>query len=153
MRKSGKVSKKDIDLTWFKTHSGGCMLALSFVLPVFVMLVSYNASAIYPFGEDRFQYMDFYHQYLQFFTEFVRSVRSGRGIFYSWNMGLGTNFLALYGYYLASPLHLLGLLVPESHLGDFLAYLVVCKAGLCGLTTYLYLNHRGTHNVSAHANR
>lgn len=133
---------RDLDLSWFKEHSAVCMAALSFLLPVFVMLVSYNASGIYPFGEEQFLYMDYYHQYLPFFTAFVRDVRGGSGIFYNWNAGLGTNFYVLYVYYLASPFHLLGLLVPTAHLGDFLAYLVVCKAGLGGLSSYLYLYHR-----------
>ena len=123
-------------------HTDVWMRTAAFLLPVFVMLASFNVSSIRPFGNEYFQYMDFYHQYVPFFTEFIRAVRSGDGIFYSWKAGLGSDFYALYGYYLASPLNWLGLLVPERYLGDFLAYLVVVKTGLCGLSVYCYLDAR-----------
>lgn len=135
-------------------YSAVFMAALSFLLPVFIMLVSYNASGIYPFGDEQFSYMDFYHLYLPFFKEFVRDTRAGKGIFYSWNAGLGTNLYLLYATNLSSPFHLWGLVVPETHICDFLAYLVVFKTGLCGLCAYLFLYHRrfsrvqGTENTN-----
>lgn len=64
-------------------------------------------------------------------------------------MGIGSNFLALYVYYLACPLHFLGALVPKAHIMEFLSYLVVCKVGLCGLTACLYLQrHFHTRSFS-----
>jgi len=118
------------------------MAALSFLLPVFIMLVSYNASGIYPFGDEQFSYMDLYHLNLPFLRELLRNIKSGAGMFYSRNAGLGTNLYVLYAAYLADPFCFIGLFVPESRLGDVLAYLVVFKAGLCGLCAYLFLDHR-----------
>ena len=83
--------------------------------------------------------MDMYHQYMPFFSEFVDKIRAGEGLAYSWNVGIGSNFLALYVYYLASPLHWLAFLVPKQFLLEFMSYLVIIKIGLCGLTFCMYL--------------
>lgn len=114
-------------------------LILSFVVPVVIMLSIFIARGIYPFGDRSFLYSDMYHQYMPFFSEFLRKMKVGEGLSYSFQTGIGSNFLALYVYYLASPLHYLALLVPEAHLMEFMSYLVVVKIGLCGLTFFLYL--------------
>ena len=116
--------------------------ALAFLLPVTVMLIVFVIDGIYPFGDRSFLCTDLYHQYMPFFTEFVRSVKSGQGISYTWNIGVGSNFLALYVYYLASPFHWLGLLVPESHIMEFLTYLVVAKTGACGWSAFWFFCSR-----------
>lgn len=114
-------------------------LILSFVLPVVIMLSIFVIKGIYPFGDRSFLFSDMYHQYMPFFHEFLMKIKGGEGLAYSWNVGIGSNFLALYVYYLASPLHWLAFLVPQAHLMEFLSYLVVVKVGLCGLTATLYL--------------
>lgn len=118
---------------------------LSFFLPVFVMLTGFVLVGIYPFGNRSFLSTDMYHQYMPFFSQFMRAVKGGEGIFYTWNVGIGTNFLALYVYYLASPFHWLGLLVPEAYYIEFLTYLVVVKIGLCGLASYCFFRERGRY--------
>ncbi|MCM1225644.1 MAG: YfhO family protein, partial [Lachnospiraceae bacterium] len=80
-----------------------------------------------------------YHQYMPFFSELLHKVRGGENLSFSFHVGIGSNFLALFVYYLASPFHIFSLLVPESHLMEFMSYLIVFKIGLCGLTFYLYL--------------
>lgn len=117
-------------------------LILSFALPVIIMLAIFIANGIYPFGNRSFLYSDMYHQYMPFFSEFLNKIRAGEGLAYSYHVGIGSNFLALYVYYLASPLHWLALLVPEAFLMEFMSYLVVLKIGFCGLTFFLYLKNR-----------
>lgn len=111
---------------------------LSFILPVAVMLVLFAVKGIYPFGDRSFLSGDLYHQYMPFFSELLRKVRGGEGLNFSFHVGIGSNFLALFVYYLASPFHILALLVQEGHLVEFIGYLVVLKTGLCGLTACLY---------------
>lgn len=119
----------------------------AFILPVVIMLAIFMIRGIYPFGDRSFLFSDMYHQYMPFFSEFLRKIKEGEGLAYSYNVGIGSNFLALYVYYLASPLHWLAFLVPESHLMEFMSYLVVVKIGLCGLTSSYYLRKRfGTGN-------
>ena len=125
--------------------------ALSFLLPVSIMIVLFAVKHIYPFGERTFLSADLYHQYMPFFREFVHKARTGESLSFSFNVGIGSNFLALFGYYLASPFHLFGLLLPESSLIEFLSYLTVLKTGLCGLTCFLYLQrHFQCESAEAH---
>lgn len=118
---------------------------LAFGLPVAVMLVIIFAKGIYPFGDRSFLYMDMYHQYMPFLRELMRAVREGDGLQFTWNVGIGSNFLALYVYYLACPLNWLALLVPDAYLMEFMTALIVAKIGLCGLTSYVYLEKVSRH--------
>lgn len=124
-------------------------LVAAWAIPTFVMLAIFFLKSIFPFGGRSFLYMDMYHQYMPFFSELYDKLRGGESLFYTWNVGIGSNFLALYTYYLACPLHLLGALVPKAYIMEFLSYLVVCKVGFCGLTACLYLQRRfQTRSVS-----
>lgn len=111
----------------------------SFLVPVLIMLVIFVIQHIYPFGERSFLHIDMYHQYFPFLVEFYHKLKDGESLFYSWNTGIGSNFLALYVYYLASPANWFCVLVPEKFLMEFLSYMVVIKIGLCGLTFTYYI--------------
>lgn len=118
------------------------VLALAFAVPAVIMLVLFILREIFPFGDRSFLFSDMYHQYMPFFSEFVHKIKAGEGVSYSYNVGIGSNFLALYVYYLASPLHWLAFLFPEKYLMEFMSYLVIIKIGLCGLTSAIYLRER-----------
>lgn len=111
---------KNIKIKWEKPEAGKVALACSFLCPVAVMLLLFIINGIYPFGDRSFLSADLYHQYMPFFSEFLRKLRGGENLFFSYQVGIGSNFLALFVYYLASPLHFLALLVPESHLIEFI---------------------------------
>ncbi len=148
MQKGMVMNKLGILRKWKNRKAG----ALSFILPVAVMLVLFAVKKIYPFGDRSFLSADLYHQYMPFFSELVHKVRAGEDMGFSFQVGIGSNFLALFGYYLASPFHLFGLVVPERYLTEFLSYLTVFKIGLCGLTGYLYLRRhfqRGDQGAGA----
>ncbi|MBR1855401.1 MAG: YfhO family protein [Lachnospiraceae bacterium] len=133
------VWNKEVDWAWFKTHSAVCMGVLAFFLPVWITFVTFYASAIYPFGEDTFARIDLFLQYIPFFTEYTRQLKAGQGIAYTWNLGMGSNMLELYGYYLSSPFYWLGALIPEQYHVEFVSWLVLPKMGLCGLFSYIFL--------------
>lgn len=95
---------------------------------------------VYPFGERTFLRTDLYNQYAPFFSEFWRKLRSGDSLAYSWNVGMGSNFWALYAYYLASPFNFLVVFVPQTHIIEFMTALIVIKIGLSGFTFAWYLN-------------
>ena len=113
---------------------------LSFTLPVIIMLLIFIVRGIYPFGDESFLHVDMYHQYFPFLTEFYHKLKNGETLFYSWNTGIGSNFLALYVYYLASPFNWLVIFCPESLLIEFMTYLIVLKIGLSGLAFSYYLS-------------
>lgn len=112
---------------------------LSFLLPVLVMLVIFSVRGIYPFGSESFLRIDMYHQYAPFFMAFRDKLTHADSLLYTWNIGLGMNFLALYVYYLASPLNFLLFLVPRGLVIEFMTLLVLLKIGLCGLSMCVYL--------------
>ncbi len=115
------------------------MYFFAFLIPAVIMLVLFVIRGIYPFGDRSFLFADMYHQYMPFFSELLHKVRGGESLNFSFNVGIGSNFLALFVYYLASPFHIFSLLVPESFLIEFMSYLIVLKIGLAGLTFYLYV--------------
>jgi len=122
---------------------------VSFVIPFLTMLVLFAINRIFPFGDRSFLNIDMYHQYFPFLIEFFHKLKSGDSLFYSWNAGIGSNLIALYAYYLASPINWLCVLVPEAFLMEFMTYLVVVKIGLCGLTASVYLSkHFQTQKMS-----
>ena len=100
----------------------------SFLLPFLSMMAIFIGNGIYPFGDQSFMHSDMYHQYVPFLEEFVRKVRDGEPLYYSWRIGMGSNYLSLYGYYSASPFNWLMLLLPEKYLIEFMSYLVVFLA-------------------------
>lgn len=124
----------------FVTENKICFL--SFLLPFLCMMAIFIGNGIYPFGDQSFMHSDMYHQYVPFLEEFLRKVKAGEPLFYSWNIGMGSNYLALYIYYSASPLNWLMLLVPAQYLIEFMSYMVVFKIGLCGFTFAYYLKQR-----------
>ena len=116
-------------------------LALAFLCPfvgmIFVMIISQYA----PFGQYSMLYSDMYHQYYPFFVAFRDALRSGEGLLYSWSVGMGMDYLGLISYYLASPLNLLSVIVPEGWLLAFFSFLVPVKLGLAGLFFAIFLKN------------
>ncbi len=108
-------------------------LALAFAIPCVGMLFVMLISGYEPFGKYSMLYSDMYHQYYPFFVEFRRALREGKGLMYTWSVGMGMDYLSLIAYYLASPLNLLSVLVPETWLLEFFSLLMPVKLGLAGL--------------------
>ena len=114
-------------------------LALSFAIPVVGVLFVMLFSQYTPFGKYSMLYSDMYHQYYPFFKAFRAAILSGDSLLYSWDVGMGMDYLGLISYYLASPLNLLSILVPESILLEFFSLLVPIKLGFAGLFFGIFL--------------
>ena len=114
-------------------------LIAAFVVPVVIMLIIFVQRGIFPFGEETFLRTDMYHQYAPFFSEFQYKLTHGGSLLYSWDVGMGVNFSALYAYYLASPFNWLLLLCPKGLVIEFMTYQIVLKIGLSGLSMAYYL--------------
>lgn len=108
-------------------------LFLAFLFPCVGMLLVMLVSGYEPFGKYSMLYSDMYHQYFPFFTAYRRALLSGQSLLYSWNVGMGMDYLGLISYYLASPLYLLSIFVPEGWLLEFFSLLMPVKLGLAGL--------------------
>ena len=80
-------------------------LVAAFFVPVVAMIIIFAQRGIFPFGEECFLRTDMYHQYAPFFSEFQYKLTHGGSLLYSWDIGMGVNFSALYAYYLARPVN------------------------------------------------
>lgn len=113
----------------------------AFGLPFLICVIICIGNGVYPFGDNCILHIDMYHQYCPFFTEFLNKLQTGGSLQYSWNLGLGSDFVSLYAYYLASPLNFLILLCPKSHVIEFMTLLIILKISASGLTFFLYIRH------------
>ena len=121
-------------------------LAIAFAIPVVGMLCLMIVAGCRPFGSNAMLYSDMYHQYYPFFKAFRRALLSGDSLLYSWNVGMGMDYLGLISYYLASPLNLLSVLVPEGILLEFYSLLMPVKLGLASLFFAIFLKHMFQRN-------
>lgn len=116
------------------------VLFLSFSLPLLLLLTAYLIMQFWPVGDRSPLTIDLYHQYVAFISELRRKILNGESLFYSWSVGLGTNFYALLAYYAASPMNLFLLLFPPNFVTEAVTFLIITKIGLSGLSfaTLLY---------------
>lgn len=114
-------------------------LGAAFLVPLLITIIVCIDHGIYPFGEQCMLQVDMYHQYCPFFSELMDKLRSGGSIFYTWNVGLGADFISLYAYYLASPLNLLVVFCPADYVIEFMTLLVVLKTAFAGVTFAYYV--------------
>ncbi len=128
-----------------------CLFA--FIIPVVILSVVFISRGVYPFGDSIYLRSDAYHQYAPFYKELYRKLTEGESLFYSWNIGMGVNFTALYAYYLASPINLLlGIIAVKGNILVTMDVLIIIKTGICGLTfAYYLLKHFEKINYAAPA--
>ena len=71
---------------------------LAFLIPFCGMLLVMLVCGYHPFGTSAMLYSDNYHQYYPFFAAFRRALRSGSSLLYSWDVGMGVDYLGLIAY-------------------------------------------------------
>lgn len=112
---------------------------LSFLLPLILLISMIISKHVFPFGEKCILRTDFYHQYLPFHAELQNKLKNFESLFYTYKVGLGTNFITLFAYYLASPINILLLLVPEKYIIEYITVALILKISLSSLTFTFYL--------------
>ena len=130
----------DMKLAQFKT-SKWYSLALAFAIPFGAFSVLMIIMGVVPFDHYSLLYSDMYHQYFPFFKAFRQALLSGESLLYNWDVGMGIDYLGLVSYYLASPLNLLSVLVPEEGLLIYFSWLVPIKLGLASLFFAIFLKN------------
>lgn len=123
---------------YLKKNNRGAYLA-AFLIPLLICVIICIGNEVYPFGSQCILHVDMYHQYCPFFVEFLNKLRSGGSLMYSWNLGLGSDFVSLYAYYLASPLNWLIVLWPSGYVIEFMTVLILVKIALSGLAFFYFL--------------
>ena len=105
---------------------------LSGVLSLAAMCVVYSFVGMWPFGEKSGMMVDMHHQYAPLLSGLRDTLLNGDLSLYSFEVGLGANYLSLAAYYLASPFNLLLLLFPENLLAEGILFITLLKNALCG---------------------
>ena len=113
--------------------------ALAFAFPVIGILIVMMIGGYTPFGEYSMLYSDMYHQYYPFFKAYREALLSGDSLLYNWSVGMGMDYLGLISYYLASPLNLLSVFVPESWLLPYFSLLTPSNIGLASMFFAIFL--------------
>lgn len=114
-------------------------LILSFFIPMIFLGIGFVLQKVHPFGDRQILVTDFWHQYYPFLRLLHEKLQSGGSLLYTWDSGLGTNFLSMLAYYAASPLNLLTAFVPESVLREAVTVELLLKVGFAGLFFALFL--------------
>ena len=113
------------------------ILSLSFLLPTLLALGAFAVMGLAPFGEKSVLIMDMSDQYI----EFLCGLKNG-DVYFSWSKSLGTGYVGVFAYYVASPLSALTLLVPNEAMPVGVLFLTALKIGLCGLSFAALLLYR-----------
>lgn len=111
------------------------------MIPPLILGLVYLMHGISPWGDKTVLISDLSGQYIDFYSAYYEILSQGRSILYSWQAGMGLNFLGLFSYYLASPFSALVLLFDKQHLTDALLFITLLKVGSAGLTFAFYAGY------------
>jgi uncharacterized membrane protein YfhO len=115
----------------------------TFGISFLIMMIGFAALGLFPFGKSQIMVIDSWHQYYPFLQELHEKLQHGDSLFYSWNMGMGSNFILVMAYYAFSPIYLLSVVFPREYLREFMMLATAIKIALAGSFFAIYL--RGTY--------
>lgn len=122
---------------------------MSGLLSASAMCVAYSFLGMWPFGEKSAMMVDMHHQYAPLLAELRYDILHGGNPLYTFEVGLGANYLSLFGYYLASPFNVFLLLFPERLLAQGILFITLLKNALSGalfaLCVQQIFGKRGLH--------
>ena len=113
----------------------------SFLGPIGILGLVYAVFGMFPFGDKTVLISDMEGQYVDFYSAFFDILTDGRSLFYSWEAGMGHNFIGILAYYLSSPFSLLVVFFDKDYLTESLLIITLLKVGSAGFTFSLYLNY------------
>ena len=118
----------------------------SFLLAAVAMILVYTLLGCYPIGSDSILKIDMYHQYAPFHEELRNKLINGGSFLYSWEGGLGKNFISQFAYYTASPLSFLMVFFPAGNAPEAMAFLVLLKIAFSASFFAYYLKKKFGRN-------
>ncbi len=120
---------------------------VTFGIALLMMLGAWIIGEVGPFGGKCLVVVDGVHQYLPFFSEYQEKLQGLESLQYSFDVGLGNNFLSLWSYYLSSPFNLIIILCAKTHLPMALNLIISAKIILAALCFAYFLMHAGKKPV------
>ena len=131
-----KNLRKDKRITFSETRTKVCLL-LSFVMPILVLLAIAYYFNIYPFSSDCIATDSLQQTYLPVISELRRKILNRESLFYSWNVGGGSNFWAWICAYAASPFTLIYFLFPADKIAQATQVIFALKAATASLFLFI----------------
>lgn len=119
---SGLISEKKENWLYANRY-----VIAAFFCTALIMCITYILRHVYPFGDQIVLKVDLYHQYAPFHEELRSRIFNGQSLLYSWEGGLGKEFVTQMAYYTASPISFLILLFPQKLLPEALAVFILLK--------------------------
>ncbi len=105
----------------------------AFLLPLLILALVWTCCGVVPFGKRMILAHDQWHQYYPFYLDLRERLQNGNSLLHSWTTGMGTNYLSLFAHYLASPLNLPAVLLPDGLVMIWYNLMVLVRLGLAGL--------------------
>ena len=133
---AGSMKKK----VWFYPVVSG-------VLALCCMTLAYIFLGVWPIGQKTVMIVDMHHQYAPLLAELRDMLIHGGSPLYSFEVGMGTSFLPLFGYYLSSPFNILLIFFPENLLPEGILVITLLKNAFAAAffaTCIQYVYHRRT---------
>jgi len=119
-------------LSWHKRVSKNSDILASFIIPIIIMSSIYALHGIYPVGDKTVLICDMSGQYVDFYAAYHDILTQGKSLVYSWEAGMGFNFLGIFAYYLSSPFSFLILLFDKQNLTEAMLLITLFKIGTAG---------------------
>ena len=113
----------------------------AFLTPMLIIGSMWAVCGVVPFGSRMILAHDQWHQYYPFYLDLRDRLQEGQSLFHSWTTGMGTNYLSLFAYYLASPLNLPAVLLPDGLVMLWYNLMVLVRLGLAGLFCAIFLRN------------
>ena len=123
---------------------------IAFLLPWVLIVVHSIIRESWLMGKGSILSADAGNVYYGMYTELWNKVHQGGSLFYSWNAGLGTDFLVNLFQYMMSPFTILLLLVPKSGIADMLQAVMVLKWSFAAVTMNYYFMHTKHNKIPYH---
>ena len=125
-----------------KTNEGIKYSLFCFIITATVLLLFFAFFKYAPFGNNSLAWTDANIQYLDLFAYFKDVLSGKNNISYTFGKQLGGSALAVFSYYLASPLNLLVVFFDKSNLNSFFDLVVLLKMSLASATMCYFLYNR-----------
>ena len=117
---------------------------LAMLITAVAILVFMIWAHITPFGSNSIIGNDCILQYMPFFSELRYKMLHGDSLFYTWDMGGGTDFYLVITYYLSSPFNIIILLFDKSYLLIEMQFIIFAKIILAsGFMGYYFSRRSG----------
>jgi len=129
--------------SWIWKHK---VIFLVVLTEIAIYIRALYMGSIMPFGKLTFTWGDANTQYSAFLSEYKRMLLNGGISGFTWNSGLGTEFIPLWGYYLTSPINLFAIFVDSVDMLQFVIVLVGIRMVLASITMYIFLYKKYDNN-------